>query len=312
MTRVAILSHLALSIAAREVQHGVGLVLTDRRETGAQVLLGADGNELRADAMPVFRLSTDGEAEDGNIVEQYWDLSRIEAGIGPILLNHSVRNSAPLGLGQWRSPTISDWESTAADGKKLKGRSLLASADFSPDVPDARLALSMVRSGHLRSTSVGWQPGGSMLRGDLPKDHPRYREARTDDCGTRIEGRIMGTEGDPNRFIEASVTPVPSDPNAVDVRALHQLEQLGRGEEVRGLDLRRTLLALRDAPGVEAWATARADALLRSPAGEVILAGAIDRYLATPDGAAKLRAVLAGEPPPAQGRSLAQLFKGTN
>jgi hypothetical protein len=298
MTRLAMLSLLSVGIAARETQYGIGLVLTDRRDSGASVLLGADGNELRADAMPVFRLSTDGEAEDGNIVEQYWDLSRIEAGIGPILLNHSVRNSAPLGLGQWRSPAISDWESTAADGRKLKGRSLLASADFSPDVPDARLAASMVRSGHLRSTSVGWRPGGSMLRGDLPKDHPRYREARTDECGTRIEGRIMGTEGDPNRFIEASVTPVPSDPNAVDVRAWAQLEQLGRGEEVRGLDLRRTLLALRDAPGVEAWASARAEALLRSPAGELILAGAVDRYLRTDDGAALLRSILSSSPPP--------------
>lgn len=285
MLDLAIRSALALAIMAREVQYTSGALLTDAKRDGAAALLGADGNELKPEAMPVFRLSTDGEAEDGNILEQFWDLTRAEQGIAPILMNHRViGNDAPFGLGVWRSANV------VTVGK---GRELHAEADFDMGDPVGAAAAGKVRRGFLRSVSVGWRPGGKMLRGDLPKDHPRYRAPMTDDCGTRIEGYTMGTEGDPNRLIEASMTPIPSDPGATQVdrmaRASRDAAPLAAGERVSGVDLGGLLLALRGRPGVREWARS-----------------IIREELATPEGQAALRrSILAA---PASERTLDSLF----
>lgn len=273
---VATRTALALAIMARDTLCTAGGLVTALHRD-ATVLIGADGNELKPGAMPVFRLSTDGEAEDGNILEQHWDLSRAESGIAPILANHRVLGTdAPYGLGLWRNARVVDGPS---------GRELHADADFDMEDPVAERVAGKVRRAYLRSVSVGWRPGGRMLRGDLPKDHPRYRAPQTDDCGTRIEGYTMGTEGDPNRLIEASMTPIPSDPGAVQVdgkrsaMAMRDIEALATGGRMSG-DVGSLLLAIRDRPGVREWARS----ILREE-------------LATPEGRALFRSIFADVPP---------------
>lgn len=284
MLDLAVRTALALAIGARETLWTTGTVIADCARDGAFVPLGADGNELKADAMPRFRLSTDGEAEDGNILDQEWDLSRSSAGIAPILANHSVRNEAPFGLGQWRNAAVV----TVGDRRELH-----ADADFARVVPLAAQASDLVRSGHLRSVSVGWRPGFRTLRGDLPKDHRWYRAPMTDDCGTRIEGYVMGRADEPNRLIEASMTPIPADPAAVQVDgqraaiAVRNLAQLAAGERASGVDIAAVLLAIRGRPGVREWART----LLREE-------------LATPEGRALLRSALTEAPPVAPSADL--------
>jgi len=142
---LALRSALSLAIQARDVlwTHG-SLVTANVRDTGVEVLLGADGNELRADALPVFRLSTDGEASDGNILDQEWDLSRIEGGIAPILGNHRLGQGMEFGLGNWRNARIVDVERVLPDGKKMPGRELHAEADY--DMADRLPLASQARS----------------------------------------------------------------------------------------------------------------------------------------------------------------------
>jgi len=146
----------------------------------------------------------------------------------------------------WRSPVV------VTEGN---GRELRAQADFSRDVPMAVQALAMIRSDHLRSVSVGWRPGFRTLRGDLPADHKWYRAPMTDDCGTRIEGYVMGRADQPNRLMEASVTPLPSDPAATSVGARfaageRAVVELAAGGRVSGVDIASALLVLRDNPSV--------------------------------------------------------------
>lgn len=287
LTALALRSALALAIQARDVLWTTGTVLADSTREGQFVPLGEDGQELRADARPVFRLSTDGEAEDGNILDQEWDLTRSERGIAPILANHTTRNEAPFGLGQWRNARVV----TAGQARELH-----AEADFTRIVPLGAQAEDLVRAGYLRAVSVGWRPGFRTLRGDLPKDHRWYRAPMTDDCGTRIEGYVMGRSDEPNRLIEATMTPIPADPGALQVDgqraalAVRDLAHLAQGERASGADLGTLLLAIRGRPGVREWVRT----VLREE-------------LATADGRALLRSLLA-EPAPTRELSLATLF----
>lgn len=248
---LARLAALSLTIGSGRPMYTEGRLLMGRLTTreGEVLLDPSTGNELRASEMPAFILSTDGEATDGNIVEQHWDLSRADAGIAPILLNHTVRGSpAPLGVGLWRAPKVQDLE---------KGRGLVARADFDRGESVGDMVAGKVGRGYLRSVSVGWRPGGKMLRGDLPKDHPRYRDARSDECGTRIEGYVMGTEGDPNELVEASMTPIPADPGAVQADGRETAQRLDVGDVGDRADTRlglgAFLLAVRDVPQVRQW-----------------------------------------------------------
>lgn len=289
----ALRSALALAIQARDVLWTSGSVLSSATRDGTFVALGADGNELRADALPVFRLSTDGEATDGNILDQEWDLTRADRGILPILANHTVRGEAPFGLGQWRNARVVSVSAKSGPDS----RELHADADFARIIPMGAQASDLVRGGYLRSVSMGWKPGFRTLRGDLPKDHRWYRTPMTDDCGTRIEGYVMGRADDPNLAVEGSMTPIPSDPGATQVDgqrsaiAIRSLASLAQGERASGADLGAILLAIRGRPGVREWARS----VLREE-------------LATLEGRALLRSLLT-EPAPAP-RTLAQVFKG--
>jgi dipeptidyl aminopeptidase/acylaminoacyl peptidase len=274
----ALRSILALTVASGSARTGAGFLLADYREASAPVLLDPEtGGELKPERMPAFVLSTDGEATDGNIVRQHWNMQRMDAGIMPILLNHTVRgSSAPLGVGLWREGKVETLDT---------GRALIARADFDRGDVEGASAEGKVRRGYLRSVSIGWIPGGRVHRGDLSKDDPAYRPAQTDECGTRVEGSVMGTEGDPNEAIEASLTPIPADPRAVGVerlaRAAEQIGALSRDERVTGVDMAGVLLALRDRPAVRAWARAIVQEELSTPAGRELLRSLLADPVAT-------------------------------
>ena len=254
----AIVSLLALMARNGEQHYTVGRLLCARDSGGAVVALDPQtGGEVKRDAPVSYVLSTDGEATDGNLVRQHWNLERMGAGVMPILVNHGVER-APLGLGYWRDGTVIDLPGDANPRTGKPYRALVARAGFDLGDPMAAEADRKSRAGFAPSVSIGWIPGGRILRGDLPKDDPGYRDARTDECGLRTEGYVMGTEGDPNYALEASLTPLPADMRAVTIErmaaARQQIARIG-GADRSALDLDAVLASLREHPGVRRFLT---------------------------------------------------------
>lgn len=180
----------------------VGRLLSDVDTVGREVALDpVTGGEVRDDR-PAFILSTEGEASDGNIVRQHWDLSRA-SGVGvPVLWSHDPQHLR----GQWEDLKVMDLPT---------GRSLVGRARLSTTNAHAIELRDMIREGILRAVSVGWQPGASVRRGALAKDDPFYRDAEDGDCGEAREGLVMGTASNPNHLIECSLVSTPADPRAV-------------------------------------------------------------------------------------------------
>lgn len=244
----------AQSIRSRSVQWTTGSVRT-REGLPAVVVTDVTSPEPAVDA-PAARgartwvLATSGEATDTNIIRPFWDLSRADAGIVPILGNHEVEEHA----GTWRNV-------------RVEGAELLAEDDFDVAEDIGAYWAGKVDRGYIKTCSVGWIPGELTLRGDLDPADPLYREPITDECGERVEGYVMGSEQHPNVLIEASMTPVPADPNAQARHARldtagRQVAALARGERVSGVDLAGALLALRDRSGVRNFIREQVRALL--------------------------------------------------
>lgn len=182
--------------------HLMGRLMTDTDLAGREVSIDPDtGAEMRDDR-PAFILSTEGEASDGNIVRQHWDLSRAASVGVPVLFSH---DSEQL-IGQWEDLRVMDLPS---------GRSLVGRARLSATKPQAVELRDLIREGILRAVSVGWQPGASVRRGALAKDDPLYRDAEDGDCGEAREGMVMGTAAKPNHLVECSLVSTPADPRAV-------------------------------------------------------------------------------------------------
>lgn len=180
----------------------VGRLLSDVDTVGREVAIDpTTGNEVRDDR-PAFILSTEGEASDGNIVRQHWDLSRASSVGVPVLWSHDPEQLR----GQWEDLKVMDLPT---------GRSLVGRARLSTTNTHAIELRDMIREGILRAVSVGWQPGASVRRGALGKDDPFYRDAEDGDCGEAREGLVMGTASNPNRLIECSLVSTPADPRAV-------------------------------------------------------------------------------------------------
>lgn len=223
--------------------HTFGRLLSDERQ-GATVLLDPEtGGELARERMPAFQLSTEGEASDGHIVRQLWDLSRADTVGIPILWGHQRRGDV---LGQWRDLAVRDTGN---------GPQLVARADFDMEHPLAAEKAGQVRRGYVRAVSIGWQAGEVVRRGELPEDDPRYRAPTDDECGQPSEGLVMGTEASPNVLMEASLVPVPADSGAYAIdRALARgSEFLERSRPLGVADLDSFLSAIATHPAARAW-----------------------------------------------------------
>lgn len=227
----------------------IGRLLADVTRAGAVALLDPEtGAEVRAaDDRPAFVLSTEGEASDGHIVRQEWDLSRASAGGpgAPVLWNH---NQDVL-LGQWQDLTVQ-----SLDG----GPALVGRAYFDPDDDLAQKRKGQVKRGFLSAVSVGWMPGERTRRGELAADDPAYRAPVDGMCGPE-EGLVMGSRTSPNMLIEASIVPCPAQASAVVTERFFRRggEALARALGAPGdADPDALLAFLANHPRARAWLSA--------------------------------------------------------
>jgi hypothetical protein len=177
----------------------VGRLLRDTTRA-EPVLVDATGQEVKDDR-PAFVISTEGEATDGHILRQYWDLNRANTVGVPALWNH---NPDCL-LGRWEDLAVVSLET---------GRALVGRLRFDTHDPVAQLRKAQVKDGILSAVSVGWRSGALVRRGELDPGDPYYREPIDGICGPE-EGYLIGSEAEPNMLMEASPTPLPADPRAM-------------------------------------------------------------------------------------------------
>ena len=78
--------------------------------------------------------------------------------------------------------------------------------DDSPDNPLAQTVARQFREGYMSAVSVGFQPGESVPRNRLPKDHAAYGE----------RGSLMTAP----RLLEISAVPVPANAEALAIRGI--------------------------------------------------------------------------------------------
>ena len=78
--------------------------------------------------------------------------------------------------------------------------------DNSPDNPLGQTVARQFAEGYLSAVSVGFQPGESVPRNRLPKDHPAYGE----------KGALMSSP----RLLEISAVPIPANAEALAIRGL--------------------------------------------------------------------------------------------
>ena len=221
-----------------------GRLLAASTRVGSMDAPAADGSTdgQPVDDRPLFVLSTQGEATDGNIIRQFWDVSRVAGAGCPILWNHN-----PDGLlGQWEDVAVRDVDSAPA---------LTARALFDPEDPCAQNRKRQVKARILRASSVGWKPGSMTRRGELDPSDPLYRKPIDGDCGPE-EGYVMGSAEEPNVLIEASLTPVPADPGAVVTGRLYhaaerEVDGLLRGDPEVKIDALMAIVA--NNPRARAW-----------------------------------------------------------
>ncbi|QDP65636.1 MAG: hypothetical protein GOVbin1454_30 [Prokaryotic dsDNA virus sp.] len=79
--------------------------------------------------------------------------------------------------------------------------------DNSPDNPLGQTVARQFAEGYLSAVSVGFQPGESVPRNRLPKDHPAYGE----------KGALMSSP----RLLEISAVPIPANAEALAIRGLN-------------------------------------------------------------------------------------------
>lgn len=239
-------------LSGRPVYTSGRLLADDTRET--PVLLDPDtGDELAPERMPAFILSTEGEASDGHVVMQEWDLSRASTVGIPILWAHNAKGDV---LGQWRDISVRSLDT---------GRDLVGRADFDTAFPLAADRAGQVRRGYIRAVSIGWQPGATVRRSELPREHPRYAAPLEDECGMPAEGLVMGTPEQPNRLFETSLVPVPADAGAFNIeRTIQAAERALAGSmtapDTRDLDA--ILAAVAGNPAARAWIMRHIDRLV--------------------------------------------------
>lgn len=234
---------LALRHANALLREGRPLPIFGRLATATEAAaIQAPTNPAFAD-MPLFRLSTPGEATDGNIVLPYWDLSRADTCGIPVIWAH---DQDEMHLGFWRDLQVV--------GQDLYGR-----CDLDPEDEFARQCLSKIKRDYIRGVSIGWMPGVMIRRSELPITSPYYRAPTEDECGMPGEGYAMGSPESPNTLMEASLCSVPAQAEAIAVqRAMAGAGRASgailRNEAPSPGDLDKLLASMAGDPRVRKWA----------------------------------------------------------
>ena len=230
----------------------MGRLMMDAPTMGPSVPVDPEtAQELAPTALPAFILSTDGEAEDGNILRQSWDLSRMDTVGIPVIWSHNPRGEGSCALlGAWRDIGVRD-----INGRKC----LVGRCDLDMALEEGATAMGQIRRGYLRAVSVGWRPGMVTRRGSLDPKDPAYLPPVDDECGYPEEGLVMGSPEEPNALMECSLCAVPSDPAAFVTERLHVAAERAYAGTIRGarsgadLDLDAFLVAIRDHVGAQAF-----------------------------------------------------------
>jgi len=128
----------------------------------------------------------------GDVVAPSWDLSAFKA--NPVIMHGHDYDGPVVG----RALEI-----------ELVGESLMMSVEFdeSDTNPMGQRIANQYRSGFMSAFSVGFAPGKSTPRAELPKDHPAYVE------------KGAGQYFEENQLLEVSAVAIPANPHALAVRA---------------------------------------------------------------------------------------------
>ena len=128
----------------------------------------------------------------GDVVAPSWDLAAFKA--NPVIMHGHDYDGPVVG----RALEI-----------ELVGESLMMSVEFdeSDTNPVGQRIANQFRSGFMSAFSVGFAPGKSTPRADLPKDHPAYVE------------KGAGQYFENNQLLEVSAVAIPANPHALAVRA---------------------------------------------------------------------------------------------
>lgn len=230
----------------------VGRLLTGRTVRGAEVVLDGDtGREARA-SEGTWVLSDEGDATDGHILRQFWNLRRGNAAIN-VLYDHG-QSSSPKGsmpMGRWEDFAV------VAGLPDTVGRATTARIRWAEDIDWIDEVRKLVDQRILVSVSTRWIPGAIVRRGELDPSDPHWSKAIDGPCGPE-EGFVMGSEAEPNEMIENSLTPTPAQSRAyartrLDEGAGRALDAVARGVEPTEADLSRLLARLANEPRVRAY-----------------------------------------------------------
>jgi len=128
----------------------------------------------------------------GDVVAPSWDLAAFKA--NPVIMHGHDYDGPVVG----RALEI-----------ELVGESLMMSVEFdeSDTNPVGQRIANQFRSGFMSAFSVGFAPGKSTPRADLPKDHPAFIE------------KGAGQYFEENQLLEVSAVAIPANPHALAVRA---------------------------------------------------------------------------------------------
>ena len=128
----------------------------------------------------------------GDVVAPSWDLEAFKA--NPVIMHGHDYDGPVVG----RALEID-----------LVGESLMMSVQFdeSETNPVGQRIANQFRTGFMSAFSVGFAPGKSTPRAELPKDHPAYIE------------KGAGQYFEQNQLLEVSAVAIPANPHALAVRA---------------------------------------------------------------------------------------------
>lgn len=163
-----------------------------RRDVGVTLkrlpLAGASSDEPDELIQNRFRFvaSTSEVDRMGDIVEQSWRLDAFNA--NPVILWNHDSKTLPIGR--------------AVDAAVVDGQ-LEIEMEMDMEDPFAAQVAGKLQRGFLSAGSVGFFPGSTVWRADLPEDDPRH------------DAKSWGIVASDNELVEFSITPVPANASAL-------------------------------------------------------------------------------------------------